>query len=190
MTSPRLWLLVGGNGAGKSTFYRTSPLSGLPFVNADNIAHQLNPDAPDLVIAKAAQEAEAMRQRYLELRESFCAETVFSHPSKLDFLRRAKRDGFETHLIYIHLATADLHAARVMQRVTQGGHDVPTAKIAPRVLRLRENVKQAAAICNSASFYDNSGERFRLILTVRNGRVLANQNPLPSWATDLTDGLP
>ena len=32
----QLWLLVGGNGAGKSTFYRLilEPL-GLPFVNAD-----------------------------------------------------------------------------------------------------------------------------------------------------------
>jgi len=36
---PQLWMLVGGNGAGKSTFYRLmlQPL-GLPFVNADLLA--------------------------------------------------------------------------------------------------------------------------------------------------------
>jgi len=35
----QLWLLAGGNGAGKSTFYRTQlePL-GVPFVNADVLA--------------------------------------------------------------------------------------------------------------------------------------------------------
>jgi dephospho-CoA kinase len=35
----QLWLLVGGKGAGKSTFYRLvlEPL-GFPFVNADRLA--------------------------------------------------------------------------------------------------------------------------------------------------------
>ncbi|MEA3643971.1 MAG: AAA family ATPase [Lamprobacter sp.] len=46
--SKQLWLLVGGNGAGKSTFYRLylEPL-GLPFVNADILARIVYPDAPE-----------------------------------------------------------------------------------------------------------------------------------------------
>jgi len=37
----QLWLLAGGNGAGKTTFYRLQlePL-GMPFVNADILAKQ------------------------------------------------------------------------------------------------------------------------------------------------------
>ncbi|MEE9356015.1 MAG: hypothetical protein V3U75_10545 [Methylococcaceae bacterium] len=43
----QLWLLAGGNGAGKSTFYwtRLEPL-GLLFVNANIVAKQLFPDQP------------------------------------------------------------------------------------------------------------------------------------------------
>lgn len=39
MAKKQLWLLAGGNGAGKSTFYRTQPARrGIPFVNADILA--------------------------------------------------------------------------------------------------------------------------------------------------------
>ncbi|MEK7301986.1 MAG: AAA family ATPase, partial [Pseudomonadota bacterium] len=47
-TKKQLWLLAGGNGAGKSTFYRTrlAP-KGMPFVNADIVAKLLYPHAPE-----------------------------------------------------------------------------------------------------------------------------------------------
>ena len=42
-------MLVGGNGAGKSTFYRLAlePLA-LPFVNADQLARFAFPDDPEV----------------------------------------------------------------------------------------------------------------------------------------------
>jgi predicted ABC-type ATPase len=45
---PQLWILVGGNGAGKSTYYRLAlePL-GLPFVNADVLRVYDNSSAVD-----------------------------------------------------------------------------------------------------------------------------------------------
>lgn len=44
----QLWILAGGNGSGKSTFYRTRlASSGLPFVNADILAKQLFPLSPE-----------------------------------------------------------------------------------------------------------------------------------------------
>ena len=59
----QLWLLAGGNGSGKSTFYRTrlKPL-GLPFINADIIAKTQFPDDPESHSYDAAQLAEEMRQ--------------------------------------------------------------------------------------------------------------------------------
>ena len=86
----------------------------LPFVNADQIARGLSPDAPELAIYDAARAANDLRRRYLEEGVTFCAETVFSHPSKVGFIREAKQHGFEVHLVYIHLDT-NLHAARVIQ---------------------------------------------------------------------------
>jgi predicted ABC-type ATPase len=59
-------MLVGGNGAGKSTFHRLylQPL-GLPFVNADLLAKIAYPDAPEEHSYDAAKLAEAQRQQLL-----------------------------------------------------------------------------------------------------------------------------
>ena len=186
MTPPQLWLLVGGNGAGKSTFYGTSALRHLPFINADRIARRISPDAPQLAELEAARKAENLRQRYLTLGESFCAETVFSHPSKVDYIRAARARGFTVNLIYIHLPR-NLHVARVLQRVSEGGHDVPAVKIEPRVDRLRENVREALPLCHFVAVYDNSDldRPFELVLSIQDGDVQSHQVPLPKWAHEL-----
>lgn len=64
--SKQLWVLTGGNGAGKSTFYRTrlAPL-GMPFINADMIAKELFPDSPEAQSYLAAQIAEEKRNELL-----------------------------------------------------------------------------------------------------------------------------
>ena len=85
---------------------------GAPFhyrlsrVNADLVDRV----AVDLAVREAAVEAAGQRERYIRNGRSFCTETVFSHPSKLDLVRTAIASGYEVNLIYIHFAT-DLHAA-------------------------------------------------------------------------------
>ena len=73
----QLWLLVGGNGAGKSTFYRLvlEPL-GLPFVNADRLAKLVYPAAAEEHSYEAALLAEQQRNTLLASGASFCFETV------------------------------------------------------------------------------------------------------------------
>ena len=95
----QLWLLAGGNGAGKSTFYhiRLAPL-GIPFVNADQVAKELFPDAPEAHSYMAARVAAEMRETLLKQGRSFCFETVFSHVSKIDFVAQAKALGYEVVL--------------------------------------------------------------------------------------------
>lgn len=64
-STKKLWMLVGGNGAGKSTFYRKflDP-KGMPFVNADVLAKQIFPDDPEGNSYEAAQLATQMRGSY------------------------------------------------------------------------------------------------------------------------------
>ena len=184
----QLWLLVGGNGAGKSTFYRLilEPL-GLPFVNADRLAKLVYPAAAEEHSYEAALLAEQQRTTLLVSGASFCFETVFSHPSKIDFTARAKALDYTVIMVLIHLEQAELNAARVAQRVQEGGHNVPTEKLLKRIPRMLNQVKTAIPLCDEVRVLDNSSAEnpFRPLMTIKLGQVECHQHPLPAWATQL-----
>ena len=184
----QLWLLVGGNGAGKSTFYRLvlEPL-GLPFVNADRLAKLVYPAAAEEHSYEAAMLAEQQRNTLLISGASFCFETVFSHPSKIDFTARAKALGYTVIMVLIHLEQAELNAARVAQRVQEGGHNVPTKKVLQRIPRMLDQVKMAIPLCDEVRVLDNSSAEnpFRPLMTIKLGQVELHQQPLPAWAKQL-----
>src|SRR3954464_12200451 len=52
---PRLTLIAGRDGAGKSTLARQAGFDG-PFVNADDIARAINPEASEAAAAAAGRE--------------------------------------------------------------------------------------------------------------------------------------
>ena len=84
-------MLVGGNGAGKLTYYRLflEP-TGIPFVNADVLARLVFPDAPEAHSYEAALLAEQQRLKLVQAGISFCFETVFSTPLRLIFWYRLR----------------------------------------------------------------------------------------------------
>ena len=181
----QLWLLAGGNGAGKSTFYQQFLAStGLPFINADILAKELDAEQPETASYKAAKLAERLRLDLLHTGTSFCFETVFSHPSKIDFLASAKSAGYEIILVYIHLHNDQLNLARVAQRVAEGGHTVPGEKIISRIPRTMQYVSDALALVDVIQLYDNSlhDEPFTSIAFVNHGELEIQKQPLPDWA--------
>lgn len=192
--SRQLWVLAGGNGAGKSTFYRTSLLAkqGVLFLNADLIAKSINADNPETVSYNAASVAQKIREEFLTQGISFCFETVFSHPSKIDFIAKAKALGYYVVLIYIHLENSSLNQARVSQRVSEGGHNVPWEKIESRLPRTIKNVTIAIPLADEVRLLDNSSRQhpFRQIALVRKGCRIENIEPLPVWAAKMLAKIP
>jgi len=184
MNSKQIWLLAGGNGAGKSTFYHSQlePL-GLPFINADLLAKELYPDSPEQHSYDAAIIAAQMRADLLQQGNSFCFETVFSHPSKIDFVAQAKTLGYEIVLVFIHLDNTSLNQGRISQRVSQGGHSVPAEKVETRIPRTLENIKKTIPLCDSIYILDNSrsDNPFKNIVIIENGEMRQESNPLPDW---------
>ena len=186
----QLWVLAGGNGAGKSTFYRTqlAPL-GLPFVNADILAKELYPQSPEEHSYDAAKLATEIRFQLLHEGRSFCFETVFSHPSKIDFVAQAKVLGYEIILVFIHLDTVSLNQARVAQRLSEGGHNVPDEKVASRIPRVLQNIKKTLPLCDQVRILNNSriDSPFQQVAVIRNGQKLQQEIPLPDWAKELLE---
>ena len=181
----QLWVLAGGNGAGKTTFFdKFLGPKELAFINADILAARLDADNAEASSYKAAKLAEELRMHLLRLGQSFCFETVFSHPSKIDFLGKAKSLDYEITLIYIHLQTNELNQARVAQRVSQGGHNVPAEKIINRIPRTLCNVKQALSLVDYAKLYDNSSQNqpFSSVAFLNKGQLEIQLEELPEWA--------
>ena len=151
--------MVGPNGAGKSTFvrYTLSPIlgPGSAFVNADEIAAARWPDDAEAHAYDAANIAAKTRDALIRRRLPFIAETVFSHPSKLDLIDAAAEAGYRIFL-HVLVVPEQVSVERVPRRVLAGGHRVPEAKIRARYQRLWPLVAQAAVRSDSADFYDNT----------------------------------
>lgn len=185
MPTPVLHLLAGPNGAGKTTYYEEvlGPATGLPFINADQIARQTWPDEPERHAYDAARQAAALREDLLAERRSFLTETVFSHPSKVDLLQSAVDAGYQTWL-YAILIPEELAVRRVEMRVRHGGHDVPEEKVRQRYGRLWTLVRQVVEVVDEALFLDNSRAvtPFREVARFRDGHLVAAD--WPPWTPD------
>ena len=179
----RLDLVIGPDGAGKSTFVglTLAPLlPGSAFVNADEIARQRWPDDPVANSYAAAGIAADTRAALIEAGRSFIAETVFSHPSKLELIGSAQAAGY-TVVVHAVLIPEELAVQRVAHRVRAGGHSVPESKIRSRHQRLGPLLAAAIATADSASVYDNSRIGGPRILAQFSAGLLIGAADWPDW---------
>lgn len=172
---PVVIVIAGPNGAGKSTFYEThiKPRLAAPFINADAIQQNELDDKSALGAYEAAQLAADRRAALIEQRKSFVTESIFSHPSKLDFIHAAKAAGFRIVFYHIHVINPQLSIARVAHRVKRGGHDVPADKITQRFQRNQPYIRSAVLLADKAFVFDNSRANTppKLILVFARGRI-------------------
>ena len=115
---------------------------------------------------------------------SFSQETVFSHPSKIAALAKAKSAGYRTYLYYIATDDPEINADRVARRYAQGGHDVPPEKVRERYSRSLANVSPALSHLSRAFFFDNSGAEMRYVASYSDDGGFAIHLPkgeLPKW---------
>jgi predicted ABC-type ATPase len=182
----RLDLVVGPNGAGKSTFVRFTLAPLIPesvFVNADEIARHRWPKTPEAHAYEAAAVAARTRAKLINDRRPFIAETVFSHPSKLELIRDARAAGYTVVLVVL-LVPEDLAVQRVAKRVRAGGHSVPEQKIRERYRRLWPLAADAITIADTATVYDNSGRRGPRVVAQLSEGVAIGAVLWPGWTPE------
>lgn len=83
-------------------------------------------------------------------------ETVFSHPSKVELLNRAKALGYKVYLYFVSTEDPEINVSRVVQRVGAGGHAVEEGKVRSRYYNSMENLYDGARYAYQAYFFDNS----------------------------------
>ena len=125
---PRLFILAGCNGAGKTTAsYTFLPelLDCREFVNSDEFAKSLSPFDPSSASISASRYMVMRIQYLLEQMADFSIETTLATRSLVTIIKRAKSKGYKVTLIYLWLQSPELAIQRVRNRVLSGGHNVP-----------------------------------------------------------------
>lgn len=125
-----------------------------------------------------------LREELLNTCEKFTFETVMSHPSKLDFIRRAREEkGFRIYLYFVSLEDPKMNIGRVESRVLQGGHDVPKQKIEERYARCMDLLFEAMKLADRVYFFDNSFSSPKLFASVEDNILIFEPyvEYMPGW---------
>ena len=94
MSKPVVLVFAGPNGSGKSTITVQMTCYGV-YVNADDLKKEYS-----LTDLEAAQQAEALRNKLVEIKADFTFETVLSTERNLKLLQKAKENGYNVQCIY------------------------------------------------------------------------------------------
>lgn len=166
---PVLLVIAGPNGAGKTTVTESSE-----------------------AIRQAADWTEKKREELLAAGLGIAFETVFSTQSKVDFLVRAKQAGYFIRVFFIGTSDPRINAARVANRVMEGGHTVPIEKIVSRYAPSIANLSAAIEVADRVYIYDNSVEDVEALLCLRtaDGAIRKVYAALPGWIAAATASIP
>jgi predicted ABC-type ATPase len=183
---PQLWVVAGPNGAGKSALVGRYLAGRLPIVNPDTISQELDPANPTRVRIRVRAGREAIRQQEALLAQGadFALETTLAGHRELALLQRARKAGYKVTLVYIGVDSTDVLLGRITQRVTEGGHDVPTEDVDRRYIRSMANLAVALQSVDRAFVLDNTGQRYRLLLALEGDWLKRLSRNLPRWAQD------
>ena len=163
----KLYIIAGANGSGKTTFAKSfANIHKLYFINADEIAKELDPDNITKHQVKAGRIFFQELNKRLNENRSFIIETTLSGKYLVKYIKKAQENGFEVEMIYLFLEKAEENISRVAHRVLNGGHHVPKNDIIRRFYRSKEmfmNIYEE--LLDKWTIYYNADEVFEKIAT-------------------------
>jgi len=135
-----LYIIAGANGSGKSTLaHELLPVKNLEFLNADEIAQEINPDFIDKVKITAGKEYFKRLKKFFDNEKSFIIETTLSGQTLEKTIHKAKQLNYEILLVYVFVDNPQICIERIKVRVKKGGHNIPAEDVIRRYHRSKEN---------------------------------------------------
>lgn len=164
---PRLYILSGCNGSGKTTAsYTLLPelLECSEFVNSDEFAKSLSPFNPSDASVSASRYM-LMKIRYLlNRRTDFSIETTLATRSLVGIIEEARSLGYYVTVLYLWLKTPEMAIKRVADRVAAGGHRIPEDVIRRRYsMGIRYLFDTYIPICDRWVLADNTQSPFIVV---------------------------
>jgi predicted ABC-type ATPase len=184
--APRLWIVAGPNGSGKTSIYDNADIEDFGrsvwIINPDALAKRIH-EIEGLQLLPANLEAVRRIEQWLyasvEAHQTVGVETVLSTPKYRSLVLAAKERKFTIRLIYVLLNSPKLNVERVRLRVAKGGHDVPREKILERRERSLAQLPWFLNQAHDAWLFDNSAATPQLIGTKRKGKIKLKSGALP-----------
>lgn len=128
-----LYIIAGANGSGKSTLAEVLlKEKKLEFLNADEIAKEIAPDAINSVPISAGKIYFQRLDEYFRNNQSFAVESTLSGNNIVRIIRKARKQNYKIILVYSFLQNCTICIERVKKRVENGGHNVPEEDIIRR----------------------------------------------------------
>lgn len=130
----------------------------------------------------AALVADFLRDQLIEQGKNVSFETVMSHASKIEILKKAQALGYKNYLYFISTADPEINKSRVKLRVKQNGHAVPDEKIEERYYNSLLLLREAIPYTYRTFVFDNTGEESILVLDIFQAETLTQQSDeIPLW---------
>ena len=195
MRKPVLIVICGPNGSGKTSTTRQvikhEWSKQCVYINPDEIAQSKFGNWNDVnAVRQAVEYCEEWREQLLKEHKDFIFETVLSSDEKVDFLKRAKAEGYFIRMFFICTESPAINAARIANRVMEGGHDVPIQKIISRYEKSILNAKQVTGFVDRAYFYDNSidNEYAQILFRTIDGKFAKKYvESFPQWTETILE---
>lgn len=172
--------MAGPNGAGKTTFatkflpeYAKCP----NFVNADLIAQGLSPFSPRNASIKAGKLVLQQIDDYARQSVDFGFETTLSGRLYVRMFKALKEKGYNLHLFFLWIPDTRLALARIRNRVTEGGHNIPAQDVRRRFARSIANFFNLyLSLLDSWMLFNNSSGIPGLVAKYADGqKIIVNE---------------
>ena len=190
---PRLYILSGCNGAGKTTAsYTFLPeiLDCREFVNSDEFAKSLSPFNPSNASVSASRHMLMRIQYLLDLGADFSVETTLATRSLVGIIQEARSRGYSVTLLYLWVQSPEIAIQRVRDRVASGGHNIPDNVLRRRyVTGIQYLFDIYMPLCDRWMIGDNTIPPFTLVAEGNDKRtIIKDEEKFKKIRTVIEDG--